>query len=264
MGMKTVQLAALTAVVAIIFFTVGFYVAYSMQQVNISELESMLEQKESEVISLNQQLTESRNKASQLSAEVDRLNKLVDELEKAEQKAREELAKAEQELQTLRSNLDEKTNKIQELERKINSLRDIVEKLRNDRVLLNWIRNDVPNDRTEAMRFWNDTRVLAAKSDPSLAASVDEIRANLGIYFDWLESFPQDVAFEQSPVIDMCSWVLQNPDAPYNFKRFCQWVFSQPPGVELYGQAINNFIDSVYLVVISHIDSLAKMMEENR
>ncbi len=261
--MKPIQVVAIVGVVAILFFTLGFYVAYSIRQDDVTRLRSVLENKESEISMLNQQLTEARNKANQLSAEVDRLNKLVDELEKAERKAREELAKTEQELQTLNTNLDEKTSRIQELERKINSLREVLEKLKNDRVLLNWIRNDVPSDRTEAMRFWNDTRVLAAKSDPSLAASVDEIRANLGIYFDWLESFPQDVTFEQSPVIDMCNWILQNPEAPYNFRRFCQWVFSQPPGVELYGQAINSFIDSVYLVVMSHIDSLSKIMEEN-
>lgn len=260
--MRIIQVVSLVAVVAIVFFTAGFYVAYNMQQVSVKELGRLLEEREGEVRSLNQQLAEARNRANELSAEVDRLSKLVEELERAEKKAREELAKAEQQLNMLNANLDEKTEAVQKLEEKINSLREIVEKLKNDRVLLNWIRNDIPNERDEAMRFWNDTRVLAARSDSSLAASVDEIRANLGIYFDWLESFPEDVTFEQSPFIDMCNWILQNPESPYNLRSFCQWVFSQPAGVGLYGEAINNFIDAVYLVVMSHIDRLSDVIEE--
>ena len=260
--MKRLILISLAAVIAITFFVGGFISAYLMQQQVIKSLEEQIRDRDGEIANLNEQLVEERNKVSSLSSELESLKALLSKVEQAEKEARQVLEEKEAELAQLKTQLGESDSRVKELEAKIARISNALEKLSNDRVLLSWLRNDVPSDREGALRHWNETRDIAARSDPSLAIAVDKIIASLGVFFDWIESFPQDVTYEQGPLGDLCSWTLSRPDAPYNLRVFCEWLFSQPPGVDEYSQKANQFIEEVYLVVISHIDELSKAIKD--
>ncbi|MEM1938000.1 MAG: hypothetical protein QXH14_07545, partial [Candidatus Caldarchaeum sp.] len=100
-----------------------------------------------------------------------------------------------------------------------------------------------------ARQYWNETRALALKSDPNLVNTVDEVLASLDLYFDWIARFPPLTGFSRQEIIAWCPlWV--------------DWQLNAPPGVENYSNAAQQFSQEVMLVVIGHIDSLTRALED--
>ncbi len=243
-----ILLAASVATSLFIGIAIAAVYYLSVLQTTEATYQSLVENLRAENIRLQNLLTDATNEASRLQSDLRNLQSL---LEKAEQRARQFSERAElldKQVGDLSSQLNSARKELEDLRSKVNQVRDILTLLENDRVLLSWIRAEPPLDRESARRFWNETRALAERSDPSLALSVDKILANLDLYFDWLDKFPRPTGTSREELVAWCP-------------LYIDWILTAPPGVDEYINAITQFQQEVFLVIIGHIDSLLSILE---
>jgi peptidoglycan hydrolase CwlO-like protein len=244
--MRTILLTALVAVV--LGFALGYVVNQSIMQVEINSLTAKIESKDGEISSLNSQLAQLRNEISRLTSDLESERESATSLQGTIDGYRLRLSSLENLVSNLTSTLSEEISRNTLFSSKLEELKKLLEDIKNDRILLSWIRTNPPGTREGDREYWNETRALAADSDPSLAFSVDRILANLDLYYDWQERFPNPAGNTRQDFIDWCP-------------LFVDWLFEQPAGVDQYGAAIEDFREEVFLVIISHLDGLTRILE---
>ncbi|MEM4189317.1 MAG: hypothetical protein QW544_02215 [Candidatus Caldarchaeum sp.] len=239
-----------TAVAVALFVGVVAGAAYYTYVLGESEAryQRIVDGLRAENLRLQNLLTEATNQVNRLQADVRSLQTAVENAEQNARRLRENAESLERRLDQLSSQLSSATQDINNLRSKITRVNEILTLLENDRVLVSWIRTDPPGEREPARQYWNETRALALKSDPNLALTVDKILASLDLYFDWVDKFPPLRGTSRQEIVAWCP-------------LYIDWLLNAPPGVEEYTNAINQFRQEVFLVVIGHIDSLSKALE---
>lgn len=115
---------------------------------------------------------------------------------------------------------------------KLASVKSLSSSLGNDRLLLTEMRKKPPTTRSEATTYWLDVKTLSIKSDPALGAKADRIRNAIPRYFDWTE---RQYSSTQEQIVTY-----------------------QLLGAASYDASIEDFWNSVLLVVINRIDSISQ------
>jgi len=190
----------------------------SSAEERITELEEELRNNEAERIRLETLL-------STLNANLTHLSRKLLEREAELGEALRELESAKEEILSLRGERDLG-------EAKISDLREILSKLEKDRILLVYLRMDLPDTRQLAHEHWSIVKEIAIQSDPSLGPKVDTIIAYIDAYFDWIET---------------------QPEANASMEEYANWLFTAPPGVFEYDDAVDAFYKDALLVVIMDI-----------
>ncbi|MEM3031648.1 MAG: hypothetical protein QW756_01395 [Nitrososphaerota archaeon] len=244
--MKVLPIAVVISLV--LGFALGYIIIQYVQQPQIENLQTQLQAKENEIGALNAQISQLRNEVSRLSADITSEKSTSANLQENLNQYRELLAGLENRVSSLTSSNEEAMAQAAGAARRLEQAKASLELLKNDRVLLSWLNADRPGTRDGDREYWNETRSLAAKSEPSLAFSVDKILSNLDIYYNWQERFPNPAGNTREDLLNWCP-------------LFIDWIFSQPAGVDQYNAAIDQFMEEVVLVIISHIDSLGKALE---
>ncbi|MDW8358963.1 MAG: hypothetical protein RMK31_00055 [Candidatus Caldarchaeum sp.] len=246
--MKVMTLAAVAAVALFAGLAAGAaYYSFVLGETEARH-QSLVKELRDENARLQNLLTQTNNQLSRLQSDY---RSLQTQLENAETRARqlnERLASLERRADSLSSQLSSTSNELSKLRTKVDQVKNIMTLLENDRVLISWLRGGAPDDREGARQYWNETRALALKSDPNLVNTVDEILANLNLYFDWLARAPPLTGTSRAEIIAWCPlWI--------------DWLINAPPGVDGYSEAVERFSQEVMLVVIGHIDSLMRVLE---
>ncbi len=131
-----------------------------------------------------------------------------------------------------------KEGRIDALNETINKVKNSLSALENDRVLLVYMREDLPGTRESAKEYWGEVKNLSSQSDPNLRPLVDEVIMFIDPYFDWLDSEPDQGTEEE-------------------WEEWFVWDFFYT-GAYQYGFAIDDFVNEVYLVIIRHIDEAVR------
>lgn len=229
-------------------FAAGYITLQYVQQAQIDSLQAELKAREDEIASLNTRLSQLVNELNRLTADLSSEKSITASLQDTLNQYREQIAELENRVSTLSQSIEEARARSSEAMGKLEQARASLELLENDRVLLSWLNTDPPGTREGDREYWNETRALAARSNPSLAFSVDKILSNLDLYYDWQDKFPNPAGNTREDFINWCP-------------LFVDWLFSQPPGADQYSEAIRQFTEEVVLVVISHIDGIARALE---
>ncbi|MEM4189221.1 MAG: hypothetical protein QW544_01725 [Candidatus Caldarchaeum sp.] len=245
--MRTVFIAAVVVALFVGVVAGAVYYSYLLSE-SEARYQKAVEELRAENTRLQNLLAEATNQMNRLQADVRSLQTSVENAEQNARQLRDRAASLEAQLGQLSSQLGSATQELSSLRSKVNRVNEILTLLENDRVLVSWIRTDPPAERESARQYWNETRALASKSDPNLALTVDKILASLDLYFDWSEDFPPLTGTSRQEIVAWCP-------------LYIDWVLNAPPGVDEYTNAINQFRQEVFLVVIGHIDSLSKVLE---
>ncbi|GBC69257.1 hypothetical protein HRbin01_00953 [archaeon HR01] len=243
--MRTILVTAFVA--AVLGFALGYVVSQSVLQVEVNRLTAEIESRDGEISSLNSQVVQLRNEVSRLSTDLESERDTALALQKTIEGYRLRIGGLENMVSNLTSRLEQVVSQNTLTGSKLEEVKNALEILKNDRILLSWIRTSPPGTREGDRGYWNETRALAINSNPSLAFSVDRILANLDLYYDWQERFPNPAGNTRQDFLDWCP-------------LFVDWLFEQPAGVDQYGAAIQDFREEVFLVVISHLDGLTRIL----
>jgi len=243
------RILAIAVIISVILgFATGYITLQVIQQAQIDSLQAELKNRDNMIDSLNIQITDLRNELNRISSDLSSEKSEAASLRQTLNDYRERIADLENRVTALSASLEESKSQTSASLSKLNQARSILELLQNDRILLSWINRDLPGTREGDREFWNETRAIASKSAPYLAFTVDRILENLDIYYDWQERFPNPAGNTRDDFIRWCP-------------LFIDWLFTQPPGADQYNQYINQLREEIILVVISHIDSLARVLE---
>ncbi|MEM0440685.1 MAG: hypothetical protein QXY84_04635 [Candidatus Caldarchaeum sp.] len=229
------------AVVSAVFYSAVFSQAIADYQKQIDELLA-------ENFRLQSELTSSRNRVGGLESEVKTFQSLLEAAERRAKELDERVGRLETQLQRLNDENSAVRREVASLRVKMDEVKKVLTQLENDRVILSWIRSGPPDQRQAARDYWNETRSLVAKSNPTLVLTVDKILDSLELYFDWIESAPPLRDTSRAEIIAWCP-------------LYIDWILNAPPGVTQYTESIEQLNQEILLVVISHIDALSKLLE---
>ena len=185
-----------------------------------AELEGALE----DLRSARGQITNLNEKIVGLNEKIVGLNEKITELNKEIAAKDREIVLRDKEI-ALR---DERTS----------SAKKAMLRLDDDRKLLVYMRMELPDERQEAIDYWNTVKNLSIRSDPSLGPSVDAIIANIDAYFNWYDARPTDATQEE--------WLM--------------WILEYSREAYRYDLAIRNFRREAFLVIIVHIDTAVDLL----
>jgi uncharacterized membrane-anchored protein YhcB (DUF1043 family) len=245
-GMRTLPIAVVISLV--VGFAAGYITLQLIQQPQLESLQAELKARDDTINLLNIQITQLRNDFNRISSDLSSEKSNVVILQNTLDDYRKQVVDLENRVSALVASLEEARVKTSSSLSKLDQALSVLDTLQNDRILLSWMNRDLPGTREGDREFWNETRALAAKSEPSLVFTVDRILDNLDIYYDWQERFPNPAGNTREDLINWCP-------------LFIDWLFAQPPGADQYNQYVNQLREEILLVVISHIDSMARALE---
>lgn len=233
-------LCLLILIIAIGFFFSGYYLSqYQLESrlsINIAELEEARSRNielASRIRVLEDRVLQLESEKSSLSIEAEKLNQELNNLIRELEDKGKEIVKINSSCNICFRELDEIKNNLERLTFAINKLRQAKE-------LLVILKSEPPLNRTEAKIYWNDTRVGLYRLNPNLVSTVDTIIYYVDYYFDWYESLPEDPSLDQ----------------------ICNWIFSYTVEAREYESAISKLRDEIYIVVLTDIGEVLRILEE--
>lgn len=177
----------LAVMAAILGLALGFAIGFAIRHPTVEDLNTTVDQARSDLLGVQTQLASEQSRASGLSSE---LGSIQDEANRL----RKELSGKDAQLGELQGTkalvleLEARVRNLSlQLEAATVDVRSLVAGLANDRLLLADMRKDAPQQRDEAILYWENIEGLAVKSAPSLGLTLDKVAKALPTYFDWVE-----------------------------------------------------------------------------
>jgi len=228
------------AVAIIAAFFAGYYLqSYHMGQERLALLEKV-QSLEEENAALETEVERLRGDLRMLESSNIELKTRLEAAKEQVDDALSKLREKEAELARLSEELELSEDEAEKLRQSLEKVREAVRVLEDDKELLIVLSSDVPGEREEAERFWNDTKEFVRKAFPNLLPTIDKILYYLGYYFDWLEARPE----------------TEDRDA------ICDWIFSYTIEADQYSQAVNQFRSEAYQLILSHVNTVLMEAEE--
>ena len=230
----------LILIVSVGFFLSGYYLSQyqlgSQLFINIAELEETRSRNielTSRIRVLEDRILQLESEKTSLSIEAEKLNQELAGLIR-------ELEDKSKEIVKINSSCNRCFRELNEIKNNLDRLAFASNKLRQAKELLIILKSEPPLNRTEAKIYWNDTRVGLYRLNPNLISTVDTIIYYIDYYFDWYESLPED----------------PSPD------QICNWIFSYTVEAREYESAISKLRDEIYVIVLTDLGEVLRIMEE--
>lgn len=219
----------------------GYALANSQYQPQLRSTDQRLQEQGDQLSAAKQELSQQQAKVEQLTQAQEEAARQAQELDRLRgqlESAQGQLDELTGDLATVLARLDLRERQLLALlerEDQGAQLLQVVEQMGHDRQLLSELRKEVPSAREDAVAYWRNIKKLAAQSDPRLAPKVDQVLIATRNFFDWEEQ----------------AYVNEE-------ERSLAFFLS---GAYLLSSVTTDFINSVFLTVVTRMDAALQMVQ---